>query len=162
MVTGGLALIIGRASSFGPTSLLASAATVVGLVLFAAGSWRTGVLSRWMLGAWIVAWLVGGPFAQGATPYSWQPVYAASPCSCNGMLTDSARLPRGFSEPDPFTTHEPKTRTRFTKFPGPRILAVGGLTSSSREKAPQQPPAEVHGLGRHRSFCAPDASFTKT
>lgn len=75
VVTGGLALIIGRASSFGPTYLLASAATIVGLVLFTAGSWHTGVLPPWMLCAWIVAWLVGGPFAQGPTPLLLAVVY---------------------------------------------------------------------------------------
>jgi hypothetical protein len=68
IVMGCYGLLIGRATSLGPTYLLATLATVVGLALFAAGSWRVGVLPRWLLVLWVLAWLVGGPFAQGVTP----------------------------------------------------------------------------------------------
>jgi hypothetical protein len=40
-----------------------------------AGSWRIGLLPRWLPLLWIVAWIVGGPFAQGATPLLLAAVY---------------------------------------------------------------------------------------
>jgi hypothetical protein len=46
-------------SSLGPTYVVASLATIVGVICFAAGSWRTGLLPRWLLGLWVVAWVVG-------------------------------------------------------------------------------------------------------
>lgn len=61
-------LLIGRATSLGPTYLLATLATFVGIVLVAIGSWRVGVLPRWLLLYWVLAWIVGGPFAQGISP----------------------------------------------------------------------------------------------
>jgi hypothetical protein len=40
----------------------------VGVALLSAGSWRTGVLPKWMLGAWPFVWTIGGFAAQGPTP----------------------------------------------------------------------------------------------
>lgn len=68
MAMGAYALVIGKATSLGPTYLLATLATFVGLTLFVAGSWGVGLLPRWLLIVWLVAWLIGGPFAQSATP----------------------------------------------------------------------------------------------
>ena len=68
-------LLIGRATSLGPTYLLATLATFVGIVLFAIGSWRVGVLPRWLLVLWVLAWIVGGPFAQGISPLVLAVVY---------------------------------------------------------------------------------------
>ncbi|MGI8421271.1 MAG: hypothetical protein ACR2MU_03270 [Gaiellaceae bacterium] len=68
MAMGAYALVIGKATSLGPTYLLATLATFVGLTLFVAGSWGAGLLPRWLLIVWLVAWLIGGPFAQSATP----------------------------------------------------------------------------------------------
>jgi hypothetical protein len=46
-------------SSLGPTYVLASVATIVGVTLFAAGSWRAGLLPRWLLPLWVVVWAIG-------------------------------------------------------------------------------------------------------
>lgn len=53
-------LIAATGSSLGPTYVLASAAMILGVLLFAIASWRTGLLPRWLLVAWPVAWTVGG------------------------------------------------------------------------------------------------------
>jgi MFS family permease len=64
---GGVALLVvlvhglaaGVESSLGPTYVLGALATIVGVILFAAGSWRTGLLPRWLLLLWVFAWTVG-------------------------------------------------------------------------------------------------------
>lgn len=53
-------LIAATGSSLGPTYVLASAVTIVGVILFAIGSSRARLLPRWLLVAWPVAWIVGG------------------------------------------------------------------------------------------------------
>jgi len=53
-------LIAATGSSLGPTYVLASAVTIIGVILFAAGSWRVRLLPGWLLAAWPVAWIVGG------------------------------------------------------------------------------------------------------
>lgn len=52
-------LALGVESSLGPTYVLAALATIVGVILFAAGSWRTRLLPRWLLLLWMFAWAVG-------------------------------------------------------------------------------------------------------
>lgn len=52
-------LIAATAGSLGPTYVLASLATIVGVALFAAGSWRAGLLPRRLLVCWPVAWAIG-------------------------------------------------------------------------------------------------------
>ena len=52
-------LIAASGSSWGPTYVLASLATVVGVALFAAGSWRAGLLPRWLVVCWPVSWAIG-------------------------------------------------------------------------------------------------------
>jgi hypothetical protein len=52
-------LAAATASSLGPTYLLAALATLVGVALFAAASWRTGLLPRWLLVAWILTFAIG-------------------------------------------------------------------------------------------------------
>lgn len=52
-------LIAATGSSLGPTYLIAALATVVGVAVFAIGSWRAGLLPRRLLAVWVVAWLVG-------------------------------------------------------------------------------------------------------
>lgn len=52
-------LAAGTESSLGPTYVLASLATIVGVALFAAGSWRTGLFPRWLLPTWVLAWAIG-------------------------------------------------------------------------------------------------------
>jgi hypothetical protein len=53
---------------WGPSYPICAALTFVGVALFAAGSWRAGLLPRWMLGLFPVVWLLGSFAAFGATP----------------------------------------------------------------------------------------------
>jgi hypothetical protein len=62
VVLGGIfvyGLVVASGGSLGPTYVIASLATILGVGLFAAGSWRAGLLPRWLIPAWVVAWLVG-------------------------------------------------------------------------------------------------------
>jgi hypothetical protein len=52
-------LAAGTESTFGPGYVIASLATILGVGLFAAGSWRVRLLPRWLLAAWVVAWTIG-------------------------------------------------------------------------------------------------------
>jgi hypothetical protein len=71
--------------SLGPSYVLASLATIVGVALFAAGSWRTGLLPRWLLALWVVAWAIG----------SMLPILAPGPLLLAAVyLTMAALLPR--------------------------------------------------------------------
>jgi hypothetical protein len=73
----GYGLIAATGSSLGPTYVLASAAMILGVLLFAIGSWGTGLLPRWLLVAWPVAWAVGGllPVLPGPSPLLLAAVY---------------------------------------------------------------------------------------
>lgn len=53
-------LIAATGSSLGPTYVIASVVAIVGVILFAVGSWRAGLLPRWLLVAWPVTFTVGG------------------------------------------------------------------------------------------------------
>jgi hypothetical protein len=53
-------LIAATGGSLGPTYVIASAVTIVGVLLFAIGSWRARLLPRWLLAAWPIAWAIGG------------------------------------------------------------------------------------------------------
>jgi hypothetical protein len=61
-------LVAGAELRWGPMYVLCSFLTFVGVALFAAGSWRTGLLPRWVLGVWPVLWILGS-FA-GSPPVS--------------------------------------------------------------------------------------------
>ena len=84
-------LIAATGSSLGPTYLLASAAMIIGVVLFAIGSWRTGLLPRWLLVAWPVAWAVGGllPVLPGPSPLLLAAAYLAMALTLPRQATTS-------------------------------------------------------------------------
>jgi len=52
---------------WGPSYILFTGLAFVGHALLAAGSWRTGVMPRWMLGVWPLLWVLGS-FAAVAGP----------------------------------------------------------------------------------------------
>ncbi|HET7357561.1 MAG TPA: hypothetical protein VFJ09_12875 [Nocardioidaceae bacterium] len=52
-------VIAGAELRWGPTYVVCSFLTFVGVALLAAGSWRTGLLPKWMLGVWPVLWILG-------------------------------------------------------------------------------------------------------
>jgi hypothetical protein len=58
MVT--IGAVAGKAFSWGPTYILATFFGIVGVWLFCAGSAKTGVLRRWTVWFWAVAWTIGG------------------------------------------------------------------------------------------------------
>lgn len=72
-----VSLITSSEARWGPAYPLFALGTLIGLALLSAGSWRVGILSRWLLGAWPVIWLAGSFFAQGATPLVLAAFYVA-------------------------------------------------------------------------------------
>jgi hypothetical protein len=64
----GASVLAGAELQWGPTYLLGTFGTFVGVALLAAGSWQTGLLPKWMLSLWPVVWVLGTFLAQGPTP----------------------------------------------------------------------------------------------
>ena len=64
----GAAVLAGSEIRWGPAYPVCTLLTFVGVALLAAGSWRTGVLPRWVLGLWPVIWVLGSFAAVGPTP----------------------------------------------------------------------------------------------
>jgi hypothetical protein len=61
-------VVAGAELRWGPMYVLCSFLTFLGVALVAVGSWRTGLLPRWVLGVWPVLWILGS-FA-GSPPVS--------------------------------------------------------------------------------------------
>jgi hypothetical protein len=61
-------LIQGAEVRWGPSYPVAVLFTFIGLALLAAGSWRTGLLPRWMLGLLPFVWIIGSLASFGPTP----------------------------------------------------------------------------------------------
>lgn len=59
---------LGVELQLGPTYLVGTALTFIGLALLAAGSWRVGLVPAWLLGVWPVVWVLGSFLAMGPTP----------------------------------------------------------------------------------------------
>jgi hypothetical protein len=68
---------LGEEVRWGPSYPVATAATFIGVALFAAGSWRVGLLPRWMLAIWPVVWVIGSFAAQGPMPLLLAAFYIA-------------------------------------------------------------------------------------
>jgi hypothetical protein len=64
----GASVVAGAELRWGPSYVLFTAVTFVGVALLAAGSWRAGLLPRWMLGLWPVVWILGSFAAPGPMP----------------------------------------------------------------------------------------------
>jgi hypothetical protein len=52
-------VVVGAELRWGPMYVLCSFLTFLGVALFAAGSWRVGLLPKWLLGIWPVLWILG-------------------------------------------------------------------------------------------------------
>jgi hypothetical protein len=63
-----MSLAVGHEVQGGPTYIVGTLATVVGIALFAAGSWSADVLPRWALAIWPVVWAVGSFAAFNISP----------------------------------------------------------------------------------------------
>ena len=61
-------LVQGAEVRWGPSYPVAVLFTFIGLALLAAGSWRTGLLPRWMLGLLPFVWIIGSLASFGPTP----------------------------------------------------------------------------------------------
>jgi hypothetical protein len=61
-------VVAGAELRWGPMYVLCSFLTFLGVALLAAGSWRVGLLPKWVLGLWPVLWILGS-FA-GSPPVS--------------------------------------------------------------------------------------------
>src|SRR6185312_7042681 len=59
---------VGAELRWGPMYILSSALTFVGTALLAAGSWRSGLAPRWMIGVWPVLWVLGSFAGVGPVP----------------------------------------------------------------------------------------------
>lgn len=61
-------VVVGAELIWGPAYPLCTLGLMVGLVLLAAGSWRVGLLPRWMLGVWPPLTVVGSFLGIGPLP----------------------------------------------------------------------------------------------
>lgn len=64
----GASVIEGSEVRWGPSYPVCALLSFIGVALLAAGSWRTGILPRWMLGVWPLVWILGSLAAMGLTP----------------------------------------------------------------------------------------------
>jgi len=63
-----VSVVRGAEVRWGPSYPVCTLLTFVGVALLAAGSWQTGLLPRWMLGAWPLIWVLGSFAAAGVMP----------------------------------------------------------------------------------------------
>lgn len=75
---------------WGPSYPLCTLLSFVGVALLAAGSWRTGVLPRWVLGAWPLLWILGSLAAQGLAPLLLIAFFAVFGVTLTRRLRDRA------------------------------------------------------------------------
>lgn len=61
-------VVDGAELRWGPSYVLSTLLVFIGMALQAAGSWRTGLIPRWMLGLWPVVWILGSFGAGGPMP----------------------------------------------------------------------------------------------
>ena len=61
-------LVVSAEVRWGPAYPVCTLLSFIGVALIAAGSWRTGLLPKWMLGVWPLIWIVGSLAAKGPTP----------------------------------------------------------------------------------------------
>lgn len=63
-----VSVAVGAEVRWGPSYPVFTLLSFVGVALVAAGSWRTGLLPKWMLGVWPVIWVLGSFGAAGPMP----------------------------------------------------------------------------------------------
>lgn len=61
-------LAAGHDVQAGPTYVLGTFGATVAIALYAAGSWRAGLLPKWLLAIWPILWMTGSFFALGPSP----------------------------------------------------------------------------------------------
>ena len=63
-----VSVLVGAELRWGPAYPVSVLVSFVGVSLLVAGSWRTGLLPRWMLGVWPLVWVLGSLASFGPTP----------------------------------------------------------------------------------------------
>jgi hypothetical protein len=63
-----MSLVVAHEVQAGPTYILGTLGAVIGVALFAAGSWRVGLLPRWLLAIWPIVWAIGSYAAFSISP----------------------------------------------------------------------------------------------
>jgi hypothetical protein len=61
-------LFVSSEVRWGPSYPIFTALTFLGVALVAAGAWRAGLVPRWLLGVWPLAWVLGSFAAFGPMP----------------------------------------------------------------------------------------------
>ncbi len=92
-----LSLVAGHDVQGGPSYVLGTLGAVVGMALFAAGSWRVGLVPRWILAVWPIVWAIGSFFAVSASPLLLVALYIGLLLILHRALT---RSQLGGAEPD--------------------------------------------------------------
>lgn len=54
--------------ALGAVYVLSALGTLLGTAMFAAASWRAGLLPRWLLAVWPIVWIIGSFFAVSVSP----------------------------------------------------------------------------------------------
>ena len=81
-------LVAGAELRWGPSYPLCALGSFIGLALLAAGSWRSGLLARWMLGIWPPLMLLGSWAGQSLIPLVLAVFLAASSRATTRPPTD--------------------------------------------------------------------------
>ena len=71
--------------------MLGTVGTLLGTALFAAGSWRAGLLPRWLLAIWPIVWTIGSFAAVSAAPLLLAALYVAIILIIRRRLDDPAK-----------------------------------------------------------------------
>lgn len=64
----GASVVTGSELRWGPMYVVSTFLAFLGVAFVAAGSWRTGLLPRWMLGLWPLLWILGTFAGSGPIP----------------------------------------------------------------------------------------------
>lgn len=84
MTVCGASVLVGHDIQGGPTYVLATAGTFVGMALFSVGCWRAGLVPRWLLAVWPFVWLVGSFASVNASPLLLAALYVVLFASLRG------------------------------------------------------------------------------
>jgi hypothetical protein len=60
-------VVVSTELQWGPTYVICSFLTFAGLALLSVGSWRAGLVPKWILGVWPAVWIIGSFLSQGPT-----------------------------------------------------------------------------------------------
>jgi hypothetical protein len=85
-------VVAGAEVRWGPAYPVCALLSFAGVALLAAGSWRSGLLPKWMLGVWPLIWVLGSLAAQGLTPLLLVAFLLPFGLTLTGRIRDRAEL----------------------------------------------------------------------